>query len=211
MPVVTAIQPQLRAHTVLTADAGYHTNLRQLAQQHIPALIADHQMRRRDARFATQARHQVASHPLHNKTRDSRAGRGFTPDQFVYGPVARTGTCPAGKSLYPKGQTRVVHGYITEQFRGTKRDCAPCTLRARCLRTPDTTLVRNVAFGRGRIDVTVSHTEQMRQRIDSVAGRAQYAQRFATVEPVFGNLRYNKRLDNGSSFVWCATLKNSPN
>ncbi|MBC8086772.1 MAG: transposase, partial [Phycisphaerae bacterium] len=25
--------------------------------------------------------------------------------------------------------------------------------------------------------------------------RAQYAQRFATVEPVFGNLRYNKGLD----------------
>ena len=35
----------------------------------------------------------------------------------------------------------------------------------------------------------------MRQRIDSVAGRAQYARRFATVEPVFGNLRYNKGLD----------------
>ena len=26
-------------------------------------------------------------------------------------------------------------------------------------------------------------------------GRAQYGQRFATVEPVFGNVRYNKGLD----------------
>ena len=31
--------------------------------------------------------------------------------------------------------------------------------------------------------------------IDAPAGRAQYARRFATVEPVFANLRVNKRLD----------------
>ncbi len=35
----------------------------------------------------------------------------------------------------------------------------------------------------------------MRERIDSPAGRAQYGQRFATVAPVFGNLRAYKRLD----------------
>ncbi len=35
----------------------------------------------------------------------------------------------------------------------------------------------------------------MKRRIDSPAGRAQYGRRFATVEPVFANIRYNKRLD----------------
>jgi len=35
----------------------------------------------------------------------------------------------------------------------------------------------------------------MRRRIDSAEGRALYSRRIATVEPVFGNLRYNKRLD----------------
>jgi hypothetical protein len=35
----------------------------------------------------------------------------------------------------------------------------------------------------------------MRQRIDSPEGRRAYGQRFATVEPVFGNLRFNKGLD----------------
>ena len=35
----------------------------------------------------------------------------------------------------------------------------------------------------------------MRERIDSPHGRALYGKRFATVEPVFGNLHYNKRLD----------------
>ncbi len=34
----------------------------------------------------------------------------------------------------------------------------------------------------------------MRERIDSDAGREQYGRRFATVEPVFGNLRHSRRL-----------------
>ena len=86
-------------------------------------------------------------------------------------------------------------GYVMEQFRGAKRDCAPCALRAQCLRTPDTTPVRNVAFGRGRAMDGESHLVQMRRRIDTDEGRAQYARRFATVEPVFANLRHNKGLD----------------
>lgn len=39
------------------------------------------------------------------------------------------------------------------------------------------------------------HTEAMKQRIDSPQGRSLYGKRMGTVEPVFGNLRYNKRLD----------------
>ncbi len=39
------------------------------------------------------------------------------------------------------------------------------------------------------------YTEAMKQRIDSAEGRQQNGRRLATVEPVFGNLRYNKMLD----------------
>jgi hypothetical protein len=35
----------------------------------------------------------------------------------------------------------------------------------------------------------------MRERIDSEQGRQHYGRRFATVEPVFGNVRHNKRLN----------------
>ena len=38
------------------------------------------------------------------------------------------------------------------------------------------------------------HTQRMRELIDSPAGRAIYDRRFATVEPVFANLRHNKGL-----------------
>jgi len=35
----------------------------------------------------------------------------------------------------------------------------------------------------------------MKTRLDTPEGRAQYAARFGAVEPVFGNVRYNKGLD----------------
>jgi len=64
------------------------------------------------------------------------------------------------------------------------------------LRTPDTTPVRNVAFFHGRIDTDgPTYTARMQARLDAPAGREAYGRRFATVEPVFGNLRANKRLD----------------
>lgn len=37
--------------------------------------------------------------------------------------------------------------------------------------------------------------EAMKQRIDSPEGRQRYSQRIGTVEPVFGNIRHNKRLN----------------
>ena len=117
----------------------------------------------------------------------------------MYDPDARTCVCPAGKSLYRKGRSNVTNGYVGEHFRGTKRDCMPCALRDKCLRTPETTTVRNVAFLRERLPVhrtkQPTQTDRMKARIDSEEGRELYGRRFATVEPVFANLRHNKRLD----------------
>ncbi|WP_413863636.1 transposase [Candidatus Aalborgicola defluviihabitans] len=41
---------------------------------------------------------------------------------------------------------------------------------------------------------TANPSERMRQAIDSPKGRQLYSQRFGTVEPVFANIRHNKRL-----------------
>ena len=200
LPVVQAIAPLLAPTSLVTADAGYHraANLQQLAARGVDALIADPGMRARDARFATQARHRAAPDPLHDKSGAATATPSavYRPEDFTYDAAARTCVCPAGKSLYRKGRALVINGFVAEAFRGTKRACGPCAQRAQCLRTPDTTAVRSVAFFRGRADAEPeSHAARMRARIDSPVGRAQYGQRFATVEPVFGNLRYNKGLD----------------
>jgi hypothetical protein len=203
-PVVAALAPILAATSLLTADAGYHseTNLSTLEARGIDALIADANMRQRDARFATQARHQQGPNPLHDKSRAARrtsGARPFTPRDFTYDPVARTCVCPAGKSLYRKGQSRVIKGFVCEAFRGAARDCTPCASRSQCPRTPGTTPVRNVVFIRGRAgDAGETAAARMRRRIDGAEGRARYGRRFATVEPVFANLRHNKRLTHFS-------------
>ncbi len=204
LPVVDALAALRTRDTLLTADAGYHSaaNLASLADREIPALIADRDMRQRDDRLADREHHTRAPDPLHDKSRPAPPTSSvFTPNDFTYDADARTCVCPAGKSLYRKGASNVTNGYVGEHFRGAQRDCVPCALRAQCLRTPETTQVRNVAFFHGRVSPETApppkdtHTTRMQQRLDTPAGRAQYGRRFATVEPVFANLRFNKRLD----------------
>ena len=202
LPVVAALHPFVATHTVITADAGYHSeaNLQQLRALGVDALIADNGMRKRDERFATQAQHRATSDPLYDKSppRPPSESTTFTPHDFTFDPVARTCVCPAGKSLYRNGRANVTNGYVGAHFRGAKRDCVPCPLRARCLRTPATTAVRNVVFFHGRVaakPTLESHTARMKRRLDTPEGRAQYGQRLGAVEPVFGNLCYNKGLN----------------
>jgi transposase len=206
VPVVVAMRDMLADHSLITADAGYHSeaNLQQLATRRVNALIADPGMRQRDARFATQREHhQRAPDPLHNKSGPAppREATVYQPHDFTYDAEARTCVCPAGKSLYRMGRAIVTNGYVGAHFQGALRDCLPCTHRAHCLRTPDTTKVRHVAFLHGKVAghmrarTPENHSSRMHQRIDAPAGRSAYGQRFATVEPVFGNLRFNKGLD----------------
>jgi transposase len=207
LPMVDAMRQRamLAADSLLTADAGYHSeaNLQALAARDVEALIADAEMRQRDERFATQERHRAKPEPLHDKSRPVEppgTPRLFQPNDFQYDPVARTCVCPAGKSLYRKGKNLVVGNLIGEQFRGAKCDCVPCPLRARCLRHPERTATRQVMFFTGRVarprkrSPPETHTARMKARIDTPEGRARYAARFGVVEPVFGNLCYNKGL-----------------
>jgi hypothetical protein len=81
------------------------------------------------------------------------------------------------------------------KFQGAQRDCVLCELRDQCLRTPDKTKTRQVSFFRGKADPQEGATDRMKRAIDSELGRKLYGRRFATVEPVFGNIRHNKRLN----------------
>ena len=198
VPVVRAMQDVLATNSMITADAGYHSeaNLKQLADLNIQALIADNGMRKRDERFATQGRHKTRPDPLHDKSPVTKPAKRYTPKDFDYDPIRQTCICPAGKKLYRNGSDCVFRGYAAVKFRGTVRDCVPCDQRDRCLRSPETSRTRQVAFFKGKAATTpLSHTDRMKQRIDTPDGRALYGKRFATVEPVFGNLRHNKRLD----------------
>ncbi|MGH2907652.1 MAG: IS1182 family transposase [Solirubrobacterales bacterium] len=205
LPVVTAIHGELAQQSLIAADAGYHSeaNLERLSELAVNALIADNDMRRRDERFATRGVHKGAPDPLHDKSASpadaaavsEQPSRLFQASDFAYDAETRTCRCPAGKTLNRNGHEHVIRDTIWEQFQGRKRDCLACPLRAQCLRTPATTAVRSVMFFRGKTaPLPETHTAQMKRRIDSPEGRWLYGQRFGTVEPVFGNLCYNKGL-----------------
>ena len=196
IPTVTAIAPYLKDTSLITADAGYHSeaNLKQLAEMKIDALIADNGMRQRDERFADQDKYKAKPHPLHDK-RPAKPESKFAPKDFQYDPTTNSCICPAGQALYSNGKNCTANGRVHHKFQGAKSVCGPCTLRDKCLRHPDRTPTRQVAFFAKNQPSPLKHTEKMKQRIDSDQGRMLYGGRFATVEPVFGNLRHNKGLN----------------
>src|SRR5512139_915550 len=196
LPVVTAMKNILTKDSLITADAGYHSeaNLKQLASLKVDALIADNGMRQRDERFAEQGKYKALADPLYDKGGKPKQAARYQPCDFDYDPATKTCICPAGKQLYGNGSDCTINGYAAVKFQGALRDCVPCTHRERCLLKPDKTQTRQVAFFNGKVGQE-SHTDKMKKRIDSPEGRARYGRRFATVEPVFGNLRHNKRLN----------------
>jgi hypothetical protein len=197
LPMVESTRAVRTDQTIVTADAGYHSeaNLKGLCERAVPALIADGLMRRRDARFAGQARYKALPDPLYDKGASGKPSPGqFTPADFTYDPATKTCVCPAGKKLYSSGSACTTNARRHHKFKGTRRDCLPCELRERCLRHPAKTAIRQVAFFEKHQSV-LPYTERMRRAIDSERGRKLYGQRIAIVEPVFGNLRHNKGLD----------------
>ena len=195
IPVLQACAGQLTPDTLITADAGYHSeaNLRALASRDIEALIADPGMRRRDERYAGQDKYSSKPDPLHDKSAKPRQRKVFAANEFIVAADQSHAICPAGKRLYRNGKDCTIGGYHAVKFTAPIGACRDCALREQCLRKPGTTRSRQVAVLTRR--PTVNYSDLMRQRIDSNEGRAKYGQRLGVVEPVFGNLRHNKGLD----------------
>ena len=99
--------------------------------------------------------------------------------------------CPAGKTLYRNGARTHTGAYEMVRFRGAQRDCEACEQRSRCLRTPDKTSTRQVAFILGRnTQKPETLTERMKRKIDTDEGRYRYSLRLGTVEPVFADINH---------------------
>ena len=199
LPMVEATDLIREPDTLITADAGYHNeeNLKQLERQRIDALIADNGMRQRDERFKDQGRYKAGPDPLHDKgaSPEGNQPKRFAPSDFTVDLDRATCICPAGKRLYRSGSNCRTNGRLHHQFKGTVRDCVPCGLREQCLRSPQTSRFRTVAIFLKDEPGPNEHTERMKRAIDSPTGRRRYGQRIGTVEPVFANLRHNKKLD----------------
>lgn len=203
LPMVAQSKRFATAATVITADAGYHSNdnVAALHAQKTPALIADNGMRQRDERLSEQGKHKAKPDPLYDKSKSAASAssankaRLFRPQDFTHDPEKNRCVCPAGKLMYSNGAHCVVNGRTHHKFTGSKGHCEPCELREQCLHTPEKTVVRQVAIFHKNQPSPHQATEAMKRAIDSEHGRRTYSQRIGTVEPVFANLRHNKQLN----------------
>jgi transposase len=201
MPMIAQASPYRTPQTLVTADAGYHSdaNIAQLQQQGIPAMVADNQMRYRDERFAEQDKYKGKPDPLSEKkaTGQEKEVKRFRPQDFRFHDD-NTATCPAGQVMVSPGTIyTTARGLRYQTYTAKAVDCNACALSAQCLRgpmKPNDGRGRQVTRFEPKVVDNANPSERMRQAIDSPQGRQLYSQRFGTVEPVFANLRHNKRL-----------------
>jgi len=161
---------------IFTADSNYHAqvNLKECQELGLDAYIPDRKFRNRDPRFATQKRQQA---------------RRFTLKDFHYGGMLDRYICPDGKVLKLQVKRCVDHGNVYRKYVAAEKDCRGCPLRTRCLYGMDAKR-KHLA-----VPIGESLSKQMVEKIDTEEGRRIYPQRLAIVEPVFANIRINKRLD----------------
>ena len=143
-------------------------------------------MRKRDPRFQDTDKYKLRH--LAERRMLTGARQLFANKDFRYDPVNGTCACPAGHALYSNGSNVFFNGYAAAKFRAPKSACAHCELRSQCLRYPERTASRQVAFFSGQTRKGVSFTQLMKRKIDSALGKAVYHRRVGTVEPVFGHL-----------------------
>jgi transposase len=189
----------------LTADAGFHNtaNIQYCQDQKIDAYIADNGFRKRDWRFKDYGRYKEKVKPK----------KRFSPEAFRYDEETEQCTCPAGQPMWLSRPGYASGGYWYKRYEGYLNTCKQCPLQKQCMTKPVRTHGRTVTVKLGDHGVPPTLSKQMQDKLDSDKGRQIYSQRIGAVEPVFGNITVNKRLNrftlrgkkkvNAQWLMWC--------
>ena len=175
-----------------TADSNYYclANLALCQSEGLDAYIPDIQFRKRDPRFLEQLRFKNG---IHTRRRSTKRETKFTDADFRFDAFRQLFVCPQGKILRCGAHNQRNRYRVYDIYRARPQDCALCPVRSHCLSKP-TTSRRFLSIEVGSLHPNL--IEQMKARIDTPEGRKIYSRRLAIVEPVFANLRVQKRLDH---------------
>ncbi|MCV2371399.1 transposase, partial [Roseateles oligotrophus] len=141
--------------------------------------------------------------PLHDKQVNDEPpeGKHFRPKDFRFKDSDNTAICPAGQVLISRGGIHTsASGQPYQTYIAKATDCGSCSLRQQCIKSRGQDETSPMLRGRQvsrflpKAPDPNHPSERMRQAIDSPRGRQLYSLRLGTVEPVFANLRHNKRL-----------------
>ena len=184
----------------LSADSNYYSlaNLVLCQAESLDAYIPDLQFRKRDPRFSDQQRFKNGVHP---RKRSAAKEKTFTAADFVFDDSKQVYLCPQGKVLKRGARSQRNRYRVYDIYRAHQKDCAACPVRSKCLSKRDTPR-RYLSV---EVESPYPHLiENMKARIDTPQGKQIYARRLAIVEPVFANIRVQKRLDH---FTLCSKAK----
>jgi transposase len=110
-----------------------------------------------------------------NRQRVGNENHKYDKVNFTYDPQTDSYTCPEGKKLELKCQKGDKSKYEC-------KDCPLCPAKASCTKSTRRIIER---------DKNEHFVEKNREKILSEAGKKKYQKRMHTVEPVFGNLKFN--------------------
>ncbi len=193
-PVVTGAQENMEAigkrgdyfkDAILTADTAYHSSesIKKCEEEEIDAYIPDKDYRKRHPGLTVK-----------KSSIDSRR-RKFTSEDFTYDEGADEYECPSGKKLKLHTRSHKTRwGMVYWSYRADARDCEVCMVREGCIskkgkRGKQKYLM--IPFESERRN----YSKEMAAKIDTDRGRKLYPHRMRIVEPVFANIRTQKRLD----------------
>ncbi len=188
----------IATQVIVTADTGFSTenNDRYLQEENVNAYIPDNQFRSRDPKFKFQKKKYGKRH------QDTVVGiKSVIPStEFTFNKKKKTCHCPEGNEMWLKNEVDNGDGKIKLFFEGNLTDCRACPIKERCMRNPQSADTRE---GHGRqVSTTFTNgktaTDWMKKRVDSPFGKQVYSHRMSVVEPVFGNIGTNKRLNRFS-------------
>ena len=178
-----------------TADSGFHSelNLEYMATTGLDSYIADTQFRSRNPLFKTSETYHTEQEKRRLK-RSKGKPRQFGRENFNFNEKTNTCICPAGKTLWRQSAVIITQGKRYSRFTGYLKDCRACPLQKQCMRKPPKSTGRQVQFLMDKCQ-HISHSDRMKVKIDSAAGRRQYSKRLGAIEPVFGNITVNKGMN----------------
>lgn len=177
---------------VISADSSYYSreSIKLCDDFGVDAYIPDSKFRKRDTRFQGIEKYKRATN--RDKT-NHRKGKGlFTVKDFKFNENGRL-VCPAGAALYISSRNfKTKQGLKGINYRAPKTACRNCEFKAKCLRNLNTESRQILIFYNNDYETI---TDRMKKKIDSPYGRKTYSKRLGNVEPVFANIRAQKRMD----------------
>lgn len=189
-----------QTQTVVTADTGFanEANNRYLHDNQINAYIPDNQFRRRDPKF----REQKQKYGKRHQDKKVRKKYIIPASEFQFDPTSNTCVCPAGNIISFRGVRESREGIKTAYFEGKLLQCRHCDKKHACMHNPASADHRKGAGRQVSFSIdshrSPSYTDWMKHRVDSDKGKLIYSHRMSVVEPVFGNIGINKKLNRFS-------------